>query len=78
MSDKTVYPTFARTKPEDLQISKAVVSMLLHMNWKKIVFVYGRHKHLLADTILTVIADDVMCSDIPLISSAYILYYIVT
>jgi len=32
-SDKSRYPTFARTRPPDTQISKSVVSVLLNFNW---------------------------------------------
>ncbi|XP_046398146.1 uncharacterized protein LOC124164953, partial [Ischnura elegans] len=39
-SDKKRYPTFARTRPPDTQISKSVVSLLLHFNWTQVAFVH--------------------------------------
>ncbi|KAL4241108.1 hypothetical protein ACF0H5_001886 [Mactra antiquata] len=41
VSDKKEYPTFARTKPPDSQISKSVVSVMKQFNWKKITFLYS-------------------------------------
>lgn len=40
VSDKTLYPTFARTKPTDSQISKSVVSLLRMYNWRKVTFIH--------------------------------------
>jgi hypothetical protein len=51
VSDKNLYPTFARTKPHDSQISMAIVSLLLKFDWKKVVFVYNELKPMLASTI---------------------------
>ncbi|XP_044015462.1 guanylate cyclase 32E-like isoform X2 [Aphidius gifuensis] len=39
-SNKAEFPTFARTKPSDTQISKSVASVLLAFNWTKITFVH--------------------------------------
>ncbi|XP_068086160.1 guanylate cyclase 32E [Anabrus simplex] len=39
-SDKHAFPTFARTRPPDTQISKPVVSVLLHFNWTQVAFFY--------------------------------------
>ncbi|XP_046736974.1 guanylate cyclase 32E [Diprion similis] len=39
-SDKAEFPTFARTRPPDTQISKSVVSVLLAFNWTKVTFMY--------------------------------------
>ncbi|XP_024942197.1 guanylate cyclase 32E [Cephus cinctus] len=39
-SDKREFPTFARTRPPDTQISKSVVSVLLAFNWTKVTFMY--------------------------------------
>ncbi|KDR09970.1 Guanylate cyclase 32E, partial [Zootermopsis nevadensis] len=39
-SDKSRYPTFARTRPPDTQISKSVVSVLLNFNWTHVAFFY--------------------------------------
>ncbi|XP_071439399.1 guanylate cyclase 32E [Hetaerina americana] len=39
-SDKKRYPTFARTRPPDTQISKSVVSLLLYFNWTQVAFVH--------------------------------------
>ncbi|KAK3091527.1 hypothetical protein FSP39_020527 [Pinctada imbricata] len=41
VSDKENYPTFARTKPTDSQVSQSVVSVLKAFNWKKVTFVYS-------------------------------------
>lgn len=40
-SDKNLYPTFARTRPPDTQISKSVASLLLTLGWKKVAFLYS-------------------------------------
>ncbi|XP_020284969.1 guanylate cyclase 32E isoform X2 [Pseudomyrmex gracilis] len=39
-SNKKEFPTFARTRPPDTQISKSVVSVLLAFNWTKVTFMY--------------------------------------
>ncbi|XP_011145363.1 guanylate cyclase 32E [Harpegnathos saltator] len=39
-SNKKKYPTFARTRPPDTQISKSVVSVLKAFNWTKVTFMY--------------------------------------
>ncbi|XP_014300035.1 guanylate cyclase 32E [Microplitis demolitor] len=39
-SNKIEFPTFARTRPPDTQISKSVVSVLLAFNWTKVTFMY--------------------------------------
>nr|XP_031850372.1 guanylate cyclase 32E [Nomia melanderi] len=39
-SDKMEFPTFARTRPPDTQISKSVVSVLMAFNWTKVTFMY--------------------------------------
>ncbi|PNF22648.1 hypothetical protein B7P43_G07108 [Cryptotermes secundus] len=39
-SDKSRYPTFARTRPPDTQISKSVVSVLLNFQWTQVAFFY--------------------------------------
>ncbi|GFT55948.1 ANF_receptor domain-containing protein, partial [Nephila pilipes] len=40
-SDKQLYPTFARTRPPDTQISKSVASLLLSFGWMKVAFLYS-------------------------------------
>ncbi|KAL1132652.1 hypothetical protein AAG570_010604 [Ranatra chinensis] len=39
-SDKKEFPTFARTRPPDTQISKSVASVLLAFNWTQVTFFY--------------------------------------
>ncbi|XP_063226249.1 guanylate cyclase 32E isoform X2 [Bacillus rossius redtenbacheri] len=39
-SDKRLYPTFARTRPAETQISKSVVSVLLAFNWTQVALFY--------------------------------------
>ncbi|XP_035707425.1 guanylate cyclase 32E isoform X2 [Folsomia candida] len=39
VSDKTIYPTFARTLPPSSKVSKSVVGLLKHFNWDQIVLV---------------------------------------
>ncbi|XP_055624109.1 speract receptor isoform X2 [Toxorhynchites rutilus septentrionalis] len=39
-SNKKHFPTFARTRPPDLQICKSVVSLLLAYNWTQVTFFY--------------------------------------
>jgi len=46
VSNKDDYPTFARTKPTDSQISKSVVSVLKRFNWDKITFVHSSEPEL--------------------------------
>ncbi|XP_071106522.1 speract receptor-like [Haliotis cracherodii] len=41
VSNKQLYPTFARTKPTDFQISKSLVSILKLFNWKKVTFLHS-------------------------------------
>ncbi|XP_069945646.1 guanylate cyclase 32E [Cherax quadricarinatus] len=40
-SDKESFPTFARTRPPDNQISKSVTSILKRFNWRKVTFFYN-------------------------------------
>ncbi|CAM1291419.1 Uncharacterised protein g121 [Pycnogonum litorale] len=40
-SDKSMFPTFARTRPTETQISTAVASVLLNFNWKLVAFLYS-------------------------------------
>lgn len=44
VSNKAQYPTFARTKPTDSQISQSVVSILETFHWKKITFIHSSEK----------------------------------
>lgn len=39
-SHKKNFPTFARTRPPDTQISKSIVSLLLAYNWTQVTFLY--------------------------------------
>lgn len=39
-SNKKDFPTFARTRPPDTQISKSVLSLLLAYNWTHVTFLY--------------------------------------
>ncbi|XP_074036399.1 guanylate cyclase 32E isoform X2 [Leptinotarsa decemlineata] len=39
-SDKSKFPTFARTRPPDTQISKSVASVLTTFNWTHVVLLY--------------------------------------
>lgn len=39
-SNKKKFPTFARTRPPDTQISKSVASVFLHFNWTEVVLLY--------------------------------------
>uniref|UniRef100_T1INP4 Receptor ligand binding region domain-containing protein n=1 Tax=Strigamia maritima TaxID=126957 RepID=T1INP4_STRMM len=55
-SEKTIFPTFARTRPPDVHISKSVASVLMSFQWKKVAFLYSSAKELdfywIADTIV--------------------------
>ena len=44
LSDKTRYPTFARTSPPAEQIAKFVISLLLHYDWRKLSLIVGRER----------------------------------
>ncbi|GIY60457.1 hypothetical protein CEXT_220861 [Caerostris extrusa] len=39
-----MYPTFARTRPPDTQISKSVASLLLSFGWMKVAFFILQHR----------------------------------
>nr|ACQ90240.1 guanylyl cyclase receptor beta [Bactrocera dorsalis] len=58
-SNKQDFPTFARTRPPDTQISKSVVSLLLAFNWTQVSFLYldGPHSpyHPVAETIQNIL-----------------------
>ncbi|XP_058980104.1 speract receptor [Musca domestica] len=58
-SNKHDFPTFARTRPPDTQISKSVVSLLMAFNWTQVTFLYLDHPDSLyqpvADTILSIL-----------------------
>ncbi|XP_046809093.1 speract receptor isoform X2 [Lucilia cuprina] len=58
-SNKQDFPTFARTRPPDTQISKSVVSLLLAFNWTQVTFLYLDHPDSLyqpvADTIIKIL-----------------------
>ncbi|XP_037807798.1 speract receptor isoform X2 [Lucilia sericata] len=58
-SNKQDFPTFARTRPPDTQISKSVVSLLLAFNWTQVTFLYLDHPDSLyqpvADTIINIL-----------------------
>ena len=41
-SHKEFFPTFARTRPPDTQISKSVASLLQKFAWKKVALVYSK------------------------------------
>ena len=51
VSNKTRYPTFARTKPHDSRIAMSVVSLLKKYNWKKVIFIHSDQTPKVADTI---------------------------
>ncbi|XP_054711371.1 guanylate cyclase 32E-like [Uloborus diversus] len=40
-SDKKLFPTFARTRPPDIQISRSVASLLHVFRWLKVAFLYS-------------------------------------
>jgi hypothetical protein len=52
VSDKVLFPAFARTMPHDSQISMAVVSLLRKFKWKKVVFISNHEQKLLAHALL--------------------------
>ncbi|KAL8576582.1 hypothetical protein ACOMHN_025057 [Nucella lapillus] len=56
VSDKRYYPTFARTKPTDSQISKSVVSLLRMFHWNKVSFIHSNltSVHHVADNVYSV------------------------
>lgn len=41
VSIKSKYPTFARTYPPVTQVTKSLVALLLHFNWRKFTMVVG-------------------------------------
>ncbi|XP_015779320.1 PREDICTED: atrial natriuretic peptide receptor 2-like [Acropora digitifera] len=40
VSDKTLYPTFARTRPPNAQLSKSILAVLNKFSWKTVAIVY--------------------------------------
>lgn len=56
-SHKKNFPTFARTRPPDIQISKSVVSLLLAYNWTQVTFMYLESDE---TEIFTTVADTLM------------------
>ncbi|ALC44253.1 CG10738 [Drosophila busckii] len=59
-SNKLDFPTFARTRPPDTQISKSVVALLLAFNWTQVSFLYlddaSSQYQPVAETILSTLA----------------------
>ncbi|XP_017052054.1 speract receptor isoform X2 [Drosophila ficusphila] len=60
-SNKADFPTFARTRPPDTQISKSVVTLLLAFNWTQVSFLYlddasGQYQPV-AETILSTLTE---------------------
>ncbi|VDK57207.1 unnamed protein product [Anisakis simplex] len=43
VSDKSKYPTFARTVPAETEITAAFISLFKHFNWRKFSIIYERH-----------------------------------
>lgn len=60
VSNSEEYPTFARTKPTDSQISESVVSILKQFGWKKITFIHTNEVDMqhTADTIYNLMEDN--------------------
>ena len=42
VSDKSLYPTFARTSPPGTQITKSIISLLQHYHWSKFTLVVAK------------------------------------
>uniref|UniRef100_A0A915Q3I8 Guanylate cyclase n=1 Tax=Setaria digitata TaxID=48799 RepID=A0A915Q3I8_9BILA len=43
MSDKSKYPTFARTVPTETEITAALIALLKHFNWRKFSIIYEKN-----------------------------------
>ncbi|VDO69760.1 unnamed protein product [Onchocerca flexuosa] len=43
MSDKSKYPTFARTVPTETEITAALVALLKHFKWRKFSIIYEKN-----------------------------------
>ncbi|VDK69925.1 unnamed protein product [Onchocerca ochengi] len=43
MSDKSKYPTFARTVPTETEITAALIALLKHFKWRKFSIIYERN-----------------------------------
>lgn len=39
VSDKQLYPTFARTFPPASQVTKSIIALLLHFHWRRVTLV---------------------------------------
>ncbi|XP_030761658.1 guanylate cyclase 32E [Sitophilus oryzae] len=63
-SDKTKFPTFARTRPPDTQISKSVLSVLTAFNWTHVVLFYLKSPEYEFFNIATILKDSLEYSGI--------------
>ena len=44
MSDKKLYPTFARTSPPGKQVAKFITSLLLYHDWRRVTLIVGEEQ----------------------------------
>ncbi|XP_015839153.1 guanylate cyclase 32E [Tribolium castaneum] len=70
-SDKTKFPTFARTRPPDTQISKSVASVLVAFNWTHVVLLYLKSPDFEFGNIATIVLQTLASAGITVITTKY-------
>ncbi|XP_019756658.1 guanylate cyclase 32E isoform X2 [Dendroctonus ponderosae] len=70
-SDKAKFPTFARTRPPDTQISKSVVSVLTAFNWTHVVLLYLKSPEFEFINIATILKDTLPVFGITIIATKF-------
>ncbi|CAH0555549.1 unnamed protein product [Brassicogethes aeneus] len=70
-SDKTKFPTFARTRPPDTQISKSVTSVLVAFNWTHVVLLYLKSPDFEFGNIASIILQSLSMAGITVIATKY-------
>ncbi|CAH1122713.1 unnamed protein product [Ceutorhynchus assimilis] len=70
-SDKSKFPTFARTRPPDTQISKSVISVLTAFNWTHIVLFYLKSPEFEFVNIANILRESLPISGITIMSTLF-------
>ncbi|CAH1154232.1 unnamed protein product [Phaedon cochleariae] len=70
-SDKSKFPTFARTRPPDTQISKSVASVLTAFNWTHVVLLYLNSPDFEFGNIATIVLSTLSSAGITVMATKY-------
>ena len=54
VSNKRLFPTFARTEPHDAHLGSAIVTLLQYFNWRTVAFIYKPQLGTLKDAVMRV------------------------